>query len=530
MPRVNSRPLSGWRFLLLNIVLGLGNVVVLSNVPGYTIVAPYAAGNLQGVTPSFGTWATTDHMIGLALGFPLARWIAARFGAHRALVVAYGLYAIFSFVCAMSETIYFFVAARILLGLAGGVVLPIGQSVLLNEYPEKLRTFGVGLWGALGMMPFMVGIFVGGWWAEHLGWRYLFYSNIPVALLAAGVAGSLLYGREIRPRFQRFDFVGFFLLAVVFLGSQTIFNMGNDFDWLHSPILLGALVVVALAAPCFVIWELGERHPAIDVRLFTHRNYAIATLCSVVGFLVIQGLLSLLIVQMQVLLGYSSSLAGGVYLSMLLLSVPTAAIAHELCKKFDVRLICFLNFLGFSVTLTWLGLFDKFASFDQIAWPMTFFGFSLAMFFTPLANLAMFGLQGAQLIRAAEEFALLRTVAGGFGIALQGVVMFRRTPQHALDLSDQFGGRRFAELDQMTQLSDRLQALGFTEAMARSQVGRFLRQQAGLLALNDAFLLGAVVFVGLAVVVWLARATRPLRLTAAQELKQLKAEELMEQP
>jgi DHA2 family multidrug resistance protein len=82
----------------------------------------------------------------------------------------------------------------------------------------------------------------------------------------------------------------------------------------------------------------------------------------------------------------------------------------------------------------------------------------------------------------------------------------------------------------MTQLSDRLQALGFTEAMARSQVGRFLRQQAGLLALNDAFLLGAVVFVGLAVVVWLARATRPLRLTAAQELKQLKAEELMEQP
>ena len=530
MPRGDSQPVSGWRFLLLNIVLGLGNVVVLSNVPGYTIVAPYAAANLQGVTPSFGTWATTDHMVGLALGFPLARWVAGRFGRHRALVVAYLLYAVLSFICAMSETIYFFVAARILLGLAGGVILPIGQSVLLNEYPEKLRTFGVGIWGVLGMMPFMVGIFIGGWWAEHFGWRYLFYSNIPVALLAAGVAGSLLYGREIRPRFHRFDFVGFFLLAAVFLGSQTIFNMGNDFDWLHSPILLGALVVVVLALPCFVIWELGERHPAIDVRLFTHRNYAVATVCSVVGFLVIQGLLSLFIVQMQVLLGYSSSLAGGVYLWMLLLSAPSAAIVHELCKQIDVRLICCMNFIGFAATLTWLGMFDKAASFDQIAWPMTFFGFSLAMFFTPLANLAMFGLQGAQLIRAAEEFALLRTVAGGFGIALQGVVLFRRTPQHVLALSDQFDGRRFAELDQMTQLSDRLQASGFTQAMASSQVGRFLRQQAGLLALNDAFLLGAVVFAGLSVVVWLARATHPLRLTAAQELKQLTAEELMEQP
>ncbi len=530
MPHGENQPVRGWRFLLLNAVIGLGNVVVLSNVPGYTILGPYAAGNLQGVAPSFGTWATTDHMIGIALGFPISRWVAARFGDYRALVLAYFLYALLSMACSVSETIWFFVGARVLLGLAGGVILPIGQSVLLNEYPEKLRTFGVGFWGILGMMPFMVGIFTGGWWAERYGWRYLFYSNIPVALLAAGVVGSLLYGRKFRRRFPRFDFVGLILLATIFLGSQTIFNMGNDFDWLHSPILLGALTMIVVALPCFIIWELGERHPAIDVRLFAQRNYAIATFCSVVGFFVIQGLLSLLIVQLQLLLGYSSTLAGGVYLSMLLLSVPTAAIVHELCKQFDVRLICCLNFVGFAATLTWLGQFDKTASFDQIAWPMTFFGFSLAMFFTPLASLAMYGLQGSRLIRAAEEFALLRTVAGAYGIALQGVVLFRRAPYHALDLSDPLGGRRFAELDLITELSDKLQASGLTPRMATSLLGRLLRQEATLLALNDAFLLGAVVFVGLAAIVWLARSPHPPRLTAAQELKLLKAEELMEQP
>jgi DHA2 family multidrug resistance protein len=109
------------------------------------------------------------------------------------------------------------------------------------------------------------------------------------------------------------------------------------------------------------------------------------------------------------------------------------------------------------------------------------------------------------------------------------VVLFRRTPYHALDLSDQFGGRRFAELDLMTQLSDRLEASGFTPRMATSQAGRFLQQEAALLALNDAFLLGAVVFVALAAFVWIARATHLPRLTVAQELKQLQAEELMEQ-
>jgi DHA2 family multidrug resistance protein len=250
------------------------------------------------------------------------------------------------------------------------------------------------------------------------------------------------------------------------------------------------------------------------------------------GFLIIQGTLSVFVGQLQVLLGYSSDLAGLVYLSMLLFAVPVAAIVHELCKRVDVRIVSFLNFLGLAVTLTWIGLYDKQASFDQIALPMAFFGFSLAMFFTPLAVIAMQGLYGSQLIRAAEEFTLLRTAAGAFGIALQAVVQFRRAPVHALDLSDKFSGRRFAELDQMTQLMDRLQAQSpaFSPAMARSQLAIFLKQEAALLALNDAFLLGACVFVLLAAFVWLARSTHITRLSAAQELKQLKAEELMEQP
>jgi len=163
---------------------------------------------------------------------------------------------------------------------------------------------------------------------------------------------------------------------------------------------------------------------------------------------------------------------------------------------------------------------------------MTFFGFSLAMFFVPQAVIAMRGLQGSQLIRAAEEFTLLRTAAGAFGIALQAVVQFRRAPVHVLELSDQFGGRRFADLDQMTQLTDRLQEKlpAYSAAMARSQVAIFLKQEALLLGMNDAFLLGAFVFALLAAFIWFARSTHVPRLSGAQELKQLKAEELMEEP
>ncbi len=520
--------LRGGHFILLNAATGLANVVVLSNVPGYTILTPYVAGNLQGVTQSFAGWATTDHMIGLALGFPIARWLAARYGDYRVYGTALAAYAFFSFLCASFETIWSFVPMRLLLGLTGGVILPVGQAILLGEYPPERRTLGVGIWGVLSMMPFTIGVFMGGVWAEFFGWRAMFLSNVIIALTVAGITGSLFYGRRIKRHIARFDGVGFFLLAVIFLCLQTIFNQGNDFDWFASPILAGALVVVIAAIPCFFIWELGERRPAIDVRLLAYRNYAIAVICSVVGFLVIQGQLSVFVVQLQLLLGYSSSLAGIVYLTMILLSVPLVAIIHELCRKFDVRLICCLNFLGFAGTMFWIGQFDKNGYFDSIALPMVFFGLSLAAFFTPLSALAIHGLPASRLIRAAEELTLLRTCAGAFGIALQAVVIFRRTPFHQLDLADHLGGRRFASLDLLSQFSDRLQALGFSADMARSQMGLLIRQQATLLGLNDAFLLGTYVFVALAAFVWLAQSTvAPTK--RIEGLREAEAEEMMGQ-
>ena len=327
--------LTGWRFLLFAAALAVGNVIALSNVPGYTVLVPYAAGALQGVNPSFGTWATTDHMMGIVLGLPFARWLSGRYGDYRVYVSAFVAYALFSLACAWSETIWFFVPMRFLLGLAGGVILPLGQGLALGEIPERYRTFGVAWWGVLSMAPFTLGVFMGGFWAEYFNWRMLFYSNIILGLPIAGVVGALLYGRGFKRRVTRFDTVGFLLISVVLVGVQTMLNMGNDFDWFGSPFLTILLVVVVIALPTFVVWELGERHPVLDIRLFGHRNYAVATFCSLFGFLVIQGTLSVFVGQLQTLLGYTSSLAGVVYLTMALLAVPLVAVVHVLIRHVD---------------------------------------------------------------------------------------------------------------------------------------------------------------------------------------------------
>jgi DHA2 family multidrug resistance protein len=221
---------------------------------------------------------------------------------------------------------------------------------------------------------------------------------------------------------------------------------------------------------------------------------------------------------LQLILGYSSFLAGTVLLSIILFAAPLTAMMHEICKLADARLFACLTLLGFAFTSFWIGLFDVPAFYDQIFWPMLTLGFFLGTFFAPLTVLTLHGLPSRQLIRAAEEAALLRIAAGAFGITLQGVILYRRTPFHQLDLADFFGGRRFVSLDLLQQFSTKLENSGLSAGMVTSRLGALIDQQATLLALNDAFLLSGFLFLGLAALVWLARSTHVAYATRAEEL------------
>lgn len=523
--------LKGCHFILFNLTLGLGHILVMFNAGSYVALLPHVAGDLEGVLPSFLTWAQTDFMIALALGLPIGRIMADRFGNYRVFIGAFVVYAIASYLGGISQTHWEFLNARILQGFTGGLTIFLGQDLLLCEYPDRLKSLGLTIWGLLTITPFTVGLPVGGWIADDLGWRYLFYMDVVLSLVVVGFMGSLLYGRGFHRKRIRFDFVGFSLLAVILAGIQTLLNMGNDFDWLDSPFLRGVLIVVIVAFPCFVIWELGERDPILDLRLFADRNFTIGLICLVVGFFSIQGLLTLLIVQLQLLMGYSSLLAGLVFLPMILLGAPMIAVMHELSKRVDARLLVCLNFLGFALTLGWIGRYDDPHSFDQIFWPILLEGFFLGSFFTPLTVLTLHRLSGVQVIRAAEAANLLRIAAGGFGITFQGVVLFRRLPFHQLHLANHFGGRQFASFDVLGGISTKLEGAGLGSAMVNGKLLALMKQYAGILAMSDAFLLASYMFLGLAALVWLAHPTQlALHPNLEKEVLEMRVEELMEEP
>lgn len=520
----------GWHFILLNLMLGLAHIVVLFNAGSYVALEPHAVGNLGGVLPSFGRWAQTNFMIALALGFPLARWLSDRYGEPRVLSIAFIAYAVASAFCAAADTIAGFVSARVLLGLAGGITLPLSQSLLIKEYPDRLKSLGLAIWGFFTLMPFTLGLATGGWLADHWNWRALFHLNIVLALFIVALAAALFHGKRHDVRHEPFDLVGFVLLAVIFGSLQTILNGGNDFDWFDDPLLCVMLAVVIAAVPVWIVWELGEHRPAMDLRLFTHRNFSVGLLCLGLGFLSIQGLLSLFVVQLQMLLGYSAELAGLVFLPMLLLGLPMIALMHEIAKRLDVRWLACLNGLGFAATFYWIGLFDDPHSYDQIFWPMVLEGVFLGSFFTPLTVLTLHGLSGEQMLRAAETANILRIAAGAMGITWQGIVVFRRLPFHQLQLSDHFGGRISASYDALSQFTTKLETLGFDPHMIQRQVQLTIKQAAGILALNDAFLLSSYLCLGMAALVWFAHSSRVPVLKPAEAVRERQAEEMMEQP
>lgn len=522
--------LRGCYFVLFNLVLGLAHMAVLFNAASYIAFLPHVSGDLGGVLASFGTWAQTDFMIALALAFPIARWLSGRFGDGRVFIGAFLAYAVASYLCAVSDSLALFLPARVLLGFAGGITLPIGQALLLREYPDRLKSVALGVWGFFTLMPFTIGLPVGGWIADELGWRYLFYLNVSVGLIIAAATWALMVGRQFEPRRMRFDYVGFLLLAMILGGIQTILNEGNDFDWWDSYFLRGVLLMVLVAVPCWIIWELEEEDPAVDLRLFRSRNFAIGLIGLTAGFFALQGLLSLFVVQLQLLLGYSSYLAGMVFLPMIILGVPVIAVMHEVAKRIDVRLLASLNLLGFAGTFYWIGLFDDPHSFDQIMWPMMLEGMFLGSFFTPLTVLTLHGLSGGQLLRAAETTNLFRLAAGAFGITAQGIIMFRRGPFHQLNLADHFGGRISISYDALQDVTMKFHDLGFDPAAVQRHLLLAIKQEAGILAMNDAFLLSSFLCICLAVLVWFATSTRVPTLKPADAVRERQAEELMEQP
>ena len=199
-----QRTLTGIPFFFLNFGLLLGNILVLFNTGAFASVSLHATGDL-GVSPSHAGWMQTYYFISLALALPISSWLAAAVGEVRLYLAAMIAMTLASLLCAVTGDLFWFLFGRALQGFFGGLTIPLSQTLLMREYPESTKSFAVSLWSIAALSPFTLGPAAGGWIADHLGWRWLFYLNIPLPLLAAALAWALLFDRQSQQRKMPFD-------------------------------------------------------------------------------------------------------------------------------------------------------------------------------------------------------------------------------------------------------------------------------------------------------------------------------------
>ena len=468
---------------------------------------PAIAGNL-GVSPNQGTWVITSFAVANAISVPLTGWLSQRFGQVRLFVASVLLFVLASWLCGLAPSMPLLIAARALQGFVAGPMIPLSQALLLASYPRALAGLAMALWAMTTLVAPVMGPLLGGWITDNFSWPWIFYINVPVGIVAGFAALAIYRRRESVIRRVPIDSVGLALL-VVWVGSlQMMLDLGKEMDWFESPVITILAMTALVGFVYFLVWELTEDHPVVDLRLFRRRNFWAGTLVTSVGFGLFFGNVVLLPLWLQQYMGYTATDAGMVTAPVGLLALVLSPIVGRTIQKVDPRKYASFAFLIFAVVLWMRSHFNTQTDQFTILIPTLIQGVAMAFFFIPLVTLTLSGLTPQQMPSASGLTNFVRITAGALGTSVFTTLWESRAAMHHAHLAESVNaGNPVAMSTLQTLMSS-----GLSQQQALAQINRLVDQQAFMLAADDLFRASAWIFLGLIVLVWMTKA--PPRLAA----------------
>lgn len=496
----NQAPLSGGMLWLAAFVLAGANFIAVLDMTIANVSVPNIAGNL-GATNTQGTWVITSYAVAEAITVPLTGWLAARFGAVRVFVTAMACFGFFSALCGLASSLGLLVFARVCQGLAGGPLMPLSQTLLLRVFPKEKAPAAIGLWSMTTVIAPVAGPLLGGWLCDEYNWPWIFYINVPIAAVCAFMAWRLLARYENPLARTPIDKVGLGLLVLWVGALQLMLDEGKNLDWFSSSLIVTLAVIAAIGFAAFLIWELHEEHPAVDLRVFRHRGFSASVLTISLAFAAFFGSIVLTPLWLQSYMGYTSLAAGQATAWTGAFAVFVAPIAAGLAAKVDARKLVFGG-------VTWLGavtLWRTIATTDMGYWdvsmPLMLMGFGIPFFFVPTTGLAMASVDESEMASAAGLMNFLRTLSGAFATSLITTLWEDRTTVHHAEL--------VGVTDSDGRLRTMLESAGMTADAVNQSIDQQLTSQSVMLATNDIMGWVGLAFVLAATAIWLApRASR----------------------
>lgn len=493
-----ERP-SWWKWAIA-LTASLGAVLEVLDTSIVNVALPDMQGNLGATLSEIG-WVVTGYAIANVVMIPLSAWLGDYFGKKSYFIFCLIGFTLASVLCGFATTLPMLIVARVLQGLAGGGLLAKGQSIIFETFPPEQQNIAQAVFGLGVMVGPALGPTLGGYITDAIGWRWIFFINIPFGILAVIAAMIFFHPDKINPevRKRKVDWWGIGLLGLGLACFQTMLEEGHQDDWFSSPFIVTMAILSAIGIMLFIWRELTVEHPAVDLRVLRYRSLAAGSVFSSVLGMGLYGAMFALPIFAQTLLHYNAEQTGFLMLPGALASAVFMMVGAQLSKKFDNRLLIAAGSIILAITMFTLASINPNTNEDSLFWPLIWRGAGTVLMFMPLTLATLGPIPKKDIAAASGFFNLTRQIGGSIGIAILTTLLAERQNFHRAILSERislYDPDVRARIAGMTQM---LQQQGTNLAHARDQalalLDGMLNQQAAVLSYADIFWFMGVVFI-----------------------------------
>jgi MFS transporter, DHA2 family, multidrug resistance protein len=484
---------------IIAVAVMLGTFMEVLDTTVVNVSLRHIAGSLS-VTVDESTWVLTAYLVSNAIVLPMTGWLSNHFGRKRILMTSITGFTVASLACGMAPNLGSLLIFRVIQGATGGGLQPLSQAIMLEAFPPDQRGKAMAFWGVGIVVAPMLGPVLGGWITDSYSWRWLFYINLPVGALAIFMSQMFIFDPPyIKRGAGKIDSWGIGLLALGMASLQIMLDKGQEEDWFGSHLIMWMAIAAGVALIAFIINELVQDHPVVDLRVFKERTYAAGvTLMTSLGF-VLYGSTVLLPIFLQSLLGYSAYDAGVAMLPRGLGSFLAMPVVGVLMGKFDPRKLLAIGFTVAAYAMWMLSKINLNAGYWDVFWPQFIQGTSMGFLFVPLTTVTHDPIPKSQMGNATSLFNVMRNIGGSVGIAMVTTIVARVTQSNSANLMRNVNVYNPAAQQMVAAAQQGFMAKGMdaATAMQAAQAAVFgvVQQQSAMLANIHAFRVLGIMFV-----------------------------------
>ncbi|PYM26583.1 MAG: EmrB/QacA family drug resistance transporter [Candidatus Rokuibacteriota bacterium] len=469
----------------------LGTFMEVLDTSVANVALPHIAGSLS-ATPEEATWVLTSYLVSNAIILPTTAWLSSVFGRKRFLLACIVIFTASSAICGAATSLGMLIVARVLQGMGGGALQPIAQAILLESFPPARRgvamaTFSMGI-----IVAPILGPTLGGWITDEYSWRWVFYINLPIGLLALLLVLSFIEDPPYleRSRFRRMDYLGFAFMSLWLGALQIMLDKGQEEDWFSSSRIRVLAVVSVIAMVCFVVRELVTDEPIVNFSVLRERNFAVGTLLITMLGVVLYGTTAMLPLFLQTLLGYSALDSGLAVSPRGLGALFSAFMVGRLIGIVDSRLLLAVGFGALAFSGWMYSHLTLDIAMGSVVIASIINGAATGLIFVPLSTTALGLVPRERMGNATGIYNLMRNIGAGVGISLMTTFLARSAQAHQATLAAHVTPYDPATQQWLQSARDALSAHGnpFTApAQALGLLYAAVVRQAALLAFLDNF-------------------------------------------